>query len=138
MFIPVNSHWRLNMCHMRTVVKSVAKFHAVSLCYKKTIFDTFSDAEARAKASRKDDDVVLEGDKRILTGRLGLFSRFPFLTQRKDTMGHLIKNRERFLDMFQRFLECFPNDSHLLGRIKVYFLFINPRKLGNSNILITL
>ena len=99
---------------MRTVVKSVAKFHAVSLCYKKTIFDTFSDAEARAKASRKDDDVVLEGDKRILTGRLGLFSRFPFLTQRKDTMGHLIKNRERFLDMFQRFLECFPNDSHLL------------------------
>ena len=108
MFIPVNSHWRLNMCHMRTVVKSVAKFHAVSLCYKKTIFDTFSDAEARAKASRKDDDVVLEGDKRILTGRLGLFSRFPFLTQRKDTMGHLIKNRERyFISLFFNLYHCF-------------------------------
>jgi hypothetical protein len=113
-FTPINSHWRLNMCHMRTVVRSVAKFHAVSLAYKKTMFETFSDASAKQKASKKADDVELEGDKRILTGRLGLFSRFPFLTQRKDTMDHLIKKKSWFLDMFQRFLECFPDESHLL------------------------
>ena len=113
-FTPINSHWRLNMCHMRTVVRSVAKFHAVSLAYKKTMFETFSDASAKQKASKKADDVELEGDKRILTGRLGLFSRFPFLTQRKDTMDHLIKKKGWFLDMFQRFLECFPDESHLL------------------------
>ena len=116
MFTPVNSHWRLNMCHMRTVVKAVAKFHAVSLAYKRTMFDTFSNASAQAEASKKADfeGVELEGDKRVLTGRSGLFSRFPFLTQRIHTMGHLIKNRERFLDMFERLLECFPDESYLL------------------------
>ena len=114
MYTPVSSHWRLNMCHMRTVVKSVAKFHAVSLAYKKTMFETFSDASAKAEKSKKADDVEIAGDNKVLTGRLGLFSRFPFLTQRKHTMGHLIKKREWFLDMFQRFLECFPEESHLL------------------------
>ena len=99
---------------MRTVVKSVAKFHAVSLAYKKTMFDNFTDASAKAEKSKKADDVELAGDNKVLTGRLGLFSRFPFLTQRKDTMGHLITKREWFLDMFQRFLECFPEESHLL------------------------
>jgi hypothetical protein len=78
------------------------------------MFDTFSNASAKAEANKKDDDIELEGENRVLTGRLGLFSRFPFLTQRKETMGHLITKREWFLDMFQRFLECFPEETHLL------------------------
>ena len=59
-------------------VKSVAKFHAVSLTYKKTLFETFLSQSAAAKASRKADEFDM-GENKVATGRLGLFARFPFL-----------------------------------------------------------
>ena len=58
--------------------KSVAKFHAVSLTYKKTLFETFLSQSAAAKASRKADEFDM-GENKVATGRLGLFARFPFL-----------------------------------------------------------
>jgi hypothetical protein len=46
---------------------------------------------------------------------MGLFARFPFLAQRQQsTLFHVISNRKRFLGMFLRFLECFPDESHLV------------------------
>lgn len=58
----------------------------------------------------------MEADEegKVLTGRLGLFARFPFLAQRQENLSHLIKNRNEFLDMFQTFLECFPEEQHLV------------------------
>ena len=114
LFVPVNSGHMLNMCHFRMVVKSVAKFHAVSLTYKKVMFEIFSSQSAQAKANRKVDDVEIEGENRVPTGRMGLFARFPFLTNRTQTMSHLIKNRDKFMDMYMALLECFPEESHLV------------------------
>ncbi len=37
--------------------------------------------------------------------------RFPFLTQRLKTMHHLVKNRARFLDMYQKLLEIAVGES---------------------------
>ena len=45
-------HGPFNLCHMRKVVATVAKFHAVSLTYKQMLFSTFSAQKAQAKASR--------------------------------------------------------------------------------------
>ena len=104
----------LNLCHLRVIIKSVAKFHAVSLTYKQMLFASFLSAKSQAKASVKIDEVVMEGDNSVLTGRQGLFARFAFLTQRQITMAHLIRNRKKFLDMYQKFLRCFPEESHLV------------------------
>ena len=42
-------------------------------------------------------------------------SRFPFLAQRQqNTLFHLIANRHKFLDMYLKFLECFPEEAHLV------------------------
>ena len=104
-----------NLCHMRMVVKTVAKFHAVSLTYKQMLFSSFTAQRAQAKASRSIDEVVTDGDKGVLTGRQGLFARFPFLAYKQEnTLSHLIANRERFLDMYLKLLECFPEESHLV------------------------
>ena len=78
LFVPVDTGHLLNMCHFRMVVKSVAKFHAVSLTYKKTLFETFLSQSAAAKATRKADEVDM-GEHKVATGRIGLFARFPFL-----------------------------------------------------------
>ena len=45
-------HGPFNLCHMRKVVATVAKFHAVSLTYKQMLFSTFSAQKAQVKASR--------------------------------------------------------------------------------------
>jgi len=101
----------LNLAHLRIVVKTVAKFHAVSLCYKKTIFDSFVQHSEQVQASKNVDDVEIGGENMVLTGRMGLFDRFPFLTQRLKTMNHLVKNRVKFLDMYQKLLEMTLGES---------------------------
>ena len=67
---------------------------------------------------RSIDEIVMDGEEEtagVLTGRLGLFARFPFLAQRQQsTLFHLIANRARFLDMYLKFLECFPDEAHLV------------------------
>ncbi len=113
-FFPLTSPNILNLGHMRMVVKTVAKFHAVSLTYKQMLFTTLLTQSAKDKASRQIDEVVMEGDQnRVLTGRRGLFARFPFLAQRKTTMAYLMANRDSFLDMFATFLKCFEREKHL-------------------------
>ena len=93
----------------------MAKFHAVSLTYKRDLFATLSSQCAAAKASRGADEVVMEGeDERTPQGRRGLFARFPFLgLRRQATLAHLVENRERFLDMYSKLLRCFPEEEHL-------------------------
>lgn len=115
MFCPVARGGPLNLSHMKVMVKAIAKFHAVTLTYKKAMFDSFVTHSAQVKAKKKMDDVEIEGENRVLTGRMGLFARFPFLTQRLKTMSHLVKNREKFLDMYQMLLKCVvPEESHLV------------------------
>ena len=65
--------------------------------------------------NRSIDEIVMDGEQGVLTGRLGLFARFPFLAQRQqNTLFHLIANRRKFLDMYLKFLECFPEEAHLV------------------------
>ena len=42
-----------NLCHMKTAVRAVAKFHAIGLTYRQSLFSTFSAQSAQAKASRQ-------------------------------------------------------------------------------------
>ena len=65
----------LNLAHLTLVVKTIAKFHAVSLTYKKSIFDTFVSHENKVSANKQVDDVEIEGENIVLTGRKGLFDR---------------------------------------------------------------
>ena len=53
-FCSFRPHGPFNLCHMRKVVATVAKFHAVSLTYKQMLFSTFSAQKAQATASRED------------------------------------------------------------------------------------
>ena len=55
----------------------------MSLTYKQMQFASFVNQKAQMKASVKADDVVMEGDNSVPTGRHGLFARFPFLASRK-------------------------------------------------------
>ena len=41
----------LNLWHLRVVVKTIAKFHAISLCYKKVMFDVFKTHSAQVSSS---------------------------------------------------------------------------------------
>ena len=66
----------LNLAHLRIVVKTVAKFHAVSLCYKKSIFDSFVQHSEQVRTNKSVDDVEIEGENIVLTGRMGLFDRY--------------------------------------------------------------
>jgi hypothetical protein len=59
-FCPYHQLGPFNLCHMRTVVKTMAKFHAVSLTYKQMLFSSFSAQAKAAKASRSIDEVDLE------------------------------------------------------------------------------
>lgn len=104
----------MNLGHMKVVVKTIAKFHAVSLTYKQVLYSSLLNQEAQLKANRKIDEIIMEGDNRILTGTQGLFARFPFLANRKITMAHLLDNRNTFMDMFEKFLSIHAEESHLL------------------------
>jgi hypothetical protein len=65
----------LNLAHLRMVVRTVAKFHAVTLCYKKAMFESFIHHKDEVAAKRNVDDVEIEGENKVMTGRLGLFER---------------------------------------------------------------
>ncbi len=52
-FFPQRPGAQFNLCHMRMVVKTVAKFHAISLAYKQTLFSSFSVQKAQVKANRQ-------------------------------------------------------------------------------------
>ena len=52
---------------------------------------------SQVAAAKRIDDVELEGENSVPIERFGLFSRFPFLTQRQQTMTHLISHRHQFL-----------------------------------------
>ena len=91
--------------------KSVAKFHAVSLTYKKTLFETFLSQSAAAKASRKADEFDM-GENKVATGRLGLFARFPFLkvgffSIKKLKTREFFAQNSKFRQIFQKFKKIF-------------------------------
>ena len=65
----------LNLAHLKIVTKSIAKFHAVSLVYKKSMFDSFVVHSDQVAARKNVDDVEIEGENKVLTGRMGLFDR---------------------------------------------------------------
>lgn len=65
----------LNLAHLRMVVRTVAKFHAVSLCYKKAMFESFVHQSEQVAAKKNVDDVEIEGENKVITGRMGLFDR---------------------------------------------------------------
>jgi len=106
----------LNLSHFKCAVKTIAKFHAVGLCHKMVLLQTFIQAETAAQQKKTFEDVEIEGDhtNKVLVGKDGIFARFPFLADRMQTMSHLIQNRHTFLDMYQEFLKCFPKEDYLL------------------------
>ena len=53
----------------------------------------------------------IEGENRVPVGRMGLFARFPFLKHRVQNMDHLIRNCDKFMDMYTCLLECFPEEA---------------------------
>lgn len=65
----------LNLAHLKIVVKTMAKFHAVTFTYKKAMFDSFAVHSEQVAARRNMDDVEIEGENKVLTGRMGLFDR---------------------------------------------------------------
>ena len=76
LYVPANPP--LNLAHLRIVVKNIARFHAVSLTYKKTMFDTFNKHEEQLLDNKNVDDVEIEGENIVLTGKQGLFDRYAF------------------------------------------------------------
>ena len=74
LYVPCTSP--LNLAHLRTVIKTIAKFHAVSLTYKKSMFDTFVSHSEQVVANKNVDDVEIEGENIVLTGTKGLFDRY--------------------------------------------------------------
>lgn len=69
----------LNLAHLRIAVRTVAKFHAVSLCYKKAMFEGFVQHSDKVNANKNVDDVEIEGENIVLTGRMGLFDRLELI-----------------------------------------------------------
>jgi len=106
----------LNLSHFKCAVKTIAKFHAVGVCHKMVLLQSFVQAETAAQQKKTFEDVEIEGEDRnkVLVGKDGIFARFPFLADRLQTMGHLIQYRHTFLDMYQEFLKCFPKEEYLL------------------------
>jgi len=109
-----NSSGPLNLSHFRCAVKTIAKFHAVGLCHKQMLWQSFAQQSNQAAAAKTFEDVDVEGENKVLTGKEGLFSRFPFLSERNLTMNHLISNRHTFLTMYHQLLKCFPKEEYLL------------------------
>ena len=76
----------------------------------------------------------MEGENKVLTGRHGLFARFPFLTQRLSTLSHVLDNRESLLDMYHKFLRCFPEEEHLVDVFEYLRLSVDDILLLNEDI----
>jgi hypothetical protein len=110
----------LNLSHFKCAVKTIAKFHAVGVCHKLMLWQSFAQADSAAQRREEEkktfEDIELEGEQKqtVLVGKEGIFSRFPFLGERLTTMHHLISNRQTFLDMYQQFLKCFPKEDYLI------------------------
>jgi len=105
----------LNLSHFKCAVKTIAKIHAVGICHKLLLLQSFAQQEAAAKQKKTHEDVEVEGEhNKILVGKEGIFSRFPFLSDRLHTMNHLISNRQTFLNMYHQFLKCFPKEDYLI------------------------
>eukprot|EP00092_Neocalanus_flemingeri_P002597 GFUD01002784.1.p1 GENE.GFUD01002784.1~~GFUD01002784.1.p1 ORF type:complete len:650 (+),score=141.30 GFUD01002784.1:424-2373(+) len=106
----------LNLPHFKCAVKTVAKIHGVGICHKLMLIQSFAQQEAASQQKKTHEDVEVEGDhtNKVLVGKEGIFSRFPFLNDRLHTMNHLISNRHTFLNMYQQFLKCFPKEDYLM------------------------
>jgi len=106
----------LNLSHFKCAVKTIAKIHAVGICHKLMLLQSFAQQEAAALQKKTHEDVEVEGDQtnKVLVGKEGIFSRFPFLSDRLRTMNHLITNRQTFLSMYHQFLRCFPKEEYLI------------------------
>lgn len=105
----------LNLSHFKCAVKTIAKIHAVGICHKILLLQSFAQQEAAARQKKTHEDVEVEGEhNKILVGKEGIFSRFPFLSDRLHTMNHLISNRHTFLNMYHQFLKCFPKEDYLI------------------------
>jgi len=104
----------LNLAHFRCAVKTIAKFHAVGICHKQMLLQSFDQQTKAAEAKKTFEDIEVEGEPKVLVGREGIFSRFPFLAERLQTMEHLIRNRQTFLQMYHQFLRCFPKEDYLI------------------------
>jgi len=105
----------LNLAHFRCAVRTIAKFHAVGICHKVMLFQSFEQQVKAAEQKKTFEDIEVEGEhNKVLVGRDGIFSRFPFLDERLQTMQHLITNRHTFLHMYQEFLRCFPKEDYLI------------------------
>ena len=105
----------LNLAHLKIVTKTIAKFHAVSLVYKKSMFDSFAVHSDQVAARKNVDDVEIEGENKVLTGRMGLFDRsvqicrspnfLPFFFPRWCYWDTVFENRSKSLNFFYNICE---------------------------------
>ena len=51
----------LNTAHFRIAVKTIAKIHAVGICHKLMLFNTFQQQEVAALSKKTCEDVELDG-----------------------------------------------------------------------------
>lgn len=51
----------LNLSHFRCAVQTIAKFHAVGICHKQLLWQTFAQQSNQAQASKSFEDVEVEG-----------------------------------------------------------------------------
>jgi len=115
-FFGIPSGVSLNAAHFRVAVKTIAKLHAVGICHKLMLLHTFQQQEAAALSKKTCEDVEVDGTdhNKVLIGKEGIFARFPFLSDRCNSMNFLISNRHTFLNMYQQFLRCFPKEEYLI------------------------
>ena len=52
----------LNTAHFRIAVKTIAKIHAVGICHKLMLFNTFQQQEVAALSKKTCEDVELDGN----------------------------------------------------------------------------
>jgi len=114
-FFGIPSGVSLNSSHFKIAVKTIAKIHAVGICHKMMLLHTFAQQEAAALSKKTCEDVEVDGEhNKVLIGKEGIFARFPFLSDRCNSMNFLISNRHTFLNMYQQFLRCFPKEEYLI------------------------
>jgi len=114
-FFGIPSGVSLNSSHFKIAVKTIAKIHAVGICHKMMLLHTFAQQEVRLYQKKTCEDVEVDGEhNKVLIGKEGIFARFPFLSDRCNSMNFLISNRHTFLNMYQQFLRCFPKEEYLI------------------------
>merc|ERR1719300_1950356 len=114
-FFGIPSGVSLNSSHFKIAVKTIAKLHAVGISHKLMLMQNFQQQEALALAKKTCEDVEVDGEhNKVLIGKEGIFARFPFLSDRCNSMNFLISNRHTFLNMYQQFLRCFPKEEYLI------------------------